>query len=295
MTSISVVLPVYNVANYLEQCLNSLLSQTFQDFEIIVVDDGSTDGSSDILAVYNQMIPKLHLYTQENAGLSAARNIGLQQATGKYIYFLDSDDYLELDTFEKCMQLAESYQLDFVKFDAQPFSETGQVGWNRYDSKAVLEPRRLYQLDEWLEKQYQHYNSPVWLFLIRHSVIRENGLAFQEGLLHEDELFTPQLFAVSKRMMYLDKAFFNRRYRRDSIMGQAGQGNASRRSKQWIVLELHEEAKRATEKSVRRFMLHRRDVLYMETQCGHPIPLKRRWLLDLRVYLRQLKQRLRRM
>ncbi|MBC2243096.1 glycosyltransferase [Listeria booriae] len=294
MTSISVILPVYNVANYLEKCLNSVLSQTFRDFEIIVVDDGSTDGSSDILAVYNQLVPNLYLYTQTNAGLSAARNLGLKHAKGKYIYFLDSDDYLELDMFEKCVQLAERYQLDFVKFDARPFSDTAEVEWNRYDSMAFLEPYKLYQLDDWLKKQYQHYNSPVWLFLIRHSLIRENGLAFQEGLLHEDELFTPQMFAVSKRMMYLDKAFFNRRYRQDSIMGQAGRGNASRKSKQWIVLELHEEAKRATEKSVQRFMAHRRDTLYMETQFGHPIPSTRRWLLDLRVYLRQLKHGLRR-
>ncbi|MBC1605510.1 glycosyltransferase [Listeria rocourtiae] len=291
MKSISVIIPVYNVVNYLEKCLNSVLSQTFQDFEIIAVDDGSTDGSSDILAVYNQLIPNLQLCTQENAGLSAARNLGLQRATGKYIYFLDSDDFLELDAFEKCFQLAEGYQLDFVKFDARPFSEDRSIIENKYDSKATLEPCRLYRQDEWLETQYRHYNSPVWLFLIRHEIIQTHKLAFQEGLLHEDELFTPQLFAVSDRIMYLDKAFFHRRYRRDSIMGQAAQGNASRQSKQWIVLALDEEAKRARQKSVRRFMAHRRDILYMETQFGHPIPMVRRWFLDLRVYLRQLLRR----
>ncbi|MBC1779166.1 glycosyltransferase [Listeria booriae] len=291
MKSISVIVPVYNVADYLEECLNSLLSQTFQDFEIIVVDDGSTDGSSDILAVYSQLIPNLRLFRQANAGLSAARNLGLQHAIGEYIYFLDSDDFLELDTFEKCFQLAESYQLDFVKFDARPFSEDESIAENKYDSKAVLEPHRLYRQDEWLETQHQHYNSPVWLFLIRHAIIQTHELTFKEGILHEDELFTPQLFAVSDRIMYLDKTFFHRRYRRDSIMGQAALGHRSRQSKQWIVLELHEEIKQAKQESVRRFMAHRRDVLYMETQFGHPIPLVRRWFLDLRVYVRQLLRR----
>ncbi|MBC1274400.1 glycosyltransferase family 2 protein, partial [Listeria booriae] len=97
MPSVSIILPVYNVAPYLKACLDSLCVQTFQDFEVIAVNDGSTDESLTILDAYQGILPQLRIISQPNQGLSAARNRGLQEVSGEYVYFLDSDDYLQHD------------------------------------------------------------------------------------------------------------------------------------------------------------------------------------------------------
>ena len=121
MIDISVVVPVYNVEDYLRQCMDSVVDQTFENIEIICINDGSTDSSLEILKEYERTDSRIRIITQKNQGLGAARNNGLKLAKGKYICFLDSDDYLELDALEKLYNNAVSNQSDAVLFKFQKF------------------------------------------------------------------------------------------------------------------------------------------------------------------------------
>lgn len=101
MSKVTIIIPVYNVEKYLEKCLNSVICQTLKDIEIICVNDGSTDNSQQILKEYAQKDERIKIVDKKNGGLSSARNAGLDAATGEYCYFLDSDDWIELNTLEK--------------------------------------------------------------------------------------------------------------------------------------------------------------------------------------------------
>ena len=108
MVKISVILPVYNAEEYLEECLESIANQSFKDIEIICVNDGSTDASLDVLEKRQKHDSRISIITRENKGAGAARNVGLEHASGDYIYFMDSDDYLELTAFEELFELANN-------------------------------------------------------------------------------------------------------------------------------------------------------------------------------------------
>ena len=122
MPKVSVILPIYNVAPYLEETFNSIIIQTLKDIEIIAVNDGSTDNSEDIIKSYEQLDPRVHRYSQENKGQSAARNLALLHATGKYVYMMDSDDRLnDPDALRICYDYSEKNQSDFIFFDGDSF------------------------------------------------------------------------------------------------------------------------------------------------------------------------------
>ncbi len=118
---ISVIIPVYNVENYLRECVDSVLNQTFSDYEIILVDDGSTDISGKICDKYAVKDDRVNVIHKKNGGLSNARNVGLKKAVGEYIYFLDSDDYIKTDALEKLYNTAISEKADVVFFDGDVF------------------------------------------------------------------------------------------------------------------------------------------------------------------------------
>ncbi|MDT3408246.1 MULTISPECIES: glycosyltransferase family 2 protein [Chryseobacterium] len=128
MAKVSVIVPVYNVEGYLAKCLDSLVSQTVQDLEILVVNDGSTDGSEDVIRQYAKQYPgKIEAFRKDNGGLSDARNYGLDRATGDYIGFVDSDDYVSETMFETMTELAEKHQAQMVICNIQKVNENGKV------------------------------------------------------------------------------------------------------------------------------------------------------------------------
>lgn len=128
MTKVSVIVPVYNVEKYLQKCLNSLVNQTLPEMEIIVVNDGSTDGSAAIIADFSAQFPKkIKSYTKPNGGLSDARNYGLERGTGKYIGFVDSDDYVTENMFEEMYLLAEKHHAEMVICNLQKVNQDGEV------------------------------------------------------------------------------------------------------------------------------------------------------------------------
>jgi len=123
MIKVSVVIPVYNTYKYLPECLESVINQTLADIEIICINDGSTDFSSKILEEYASKDKRIKIISQNNQGLSCARNRGLEIARGEYIYFLDSDDKITLTALEELYDIAEKNKLDIIYFDAQVFFE----------------------------------------------------------------------------------------------------------------------------------------------------------------------------
>jgi glycosyltransferase involved in cell wall biosynthesis len=127
---VSVIIPVYNTEKYLRECLDSVVNQTLKDIEIICVDDGSSDGSPCILEEYRAKDSRVVAITQANLGPSSARNSGMNRAHGEYIAFVDSDDYLELNTLESVSRIAAEKHLDVILFDVEPFYESEQLAQN---------------------------------------------------------------------------------------------------------------------------------------------------------------------
>ena len=120
-TTVSVILPCYNGEKNLKQCINSVRNQTLKEIDIICVDDGSTDSTVDILKELQKEDPRIVLIQQKNAGAGAARNVGLDRATGKYLSFLDADDFFEPDMLEKSVAAAEKYEADYIVFRADRY------------------------------------------------------------------------------------------------------------------------------------------------------------------------------
>ena len=171
MIKVSVILPIYNVAQYLDETFTSLLNQTLQEIEIIAVNDGSSDNSLEIIQKYAQQDFRISYYTQENQGQSAARNLALQHAKGKYIYMMDSDDVLaDPDALRICYEYAEQNKADFVFFDGNTLQEKGatHITWD-YQRTEDLDENRAYQGEELLSEMLDKWkhNCVVWLLLIK--------------------------------------------------------------------------------------------------------------------------------
>src|SRR5690554_2682260 len=116
MSKVSIIIPVYNKAPYLDSCISSVINQTYKNLEIIIIDDGSTDNSLEICENYRKKDERIQLISQENQGVSVARNKGIQKASGEWIYFLDADDYLELDAFEILVKKSHYLDVDLIHF-----------------------------------------------------------------------------------------------------------------------------------------------------------------------------------
>ena len=218
---VSVIIPVYNTANYLESSVSSIQEQTLRDIEILIIDDGSTDNSPAILKKLSESDARIRLFTQSNQGQSAARNLGLDNAQGDYVYFMDSDDILELNTLSSCYEKCDSQNLDIVIFDADVFYESKKnekSGFNYIRSGKIN--NRLYNGTELMEELLKHnlFKAVPWLFFVKRELIEKIKLRFSPGIIHEDELFTPILFLAAERMNYIPHVFFHRRIRENSTM-----------------------------------------------------------------------------
>ena len=213
MELVSVIVPIYNVEAYLRRCLDSLVQQTYGNLEILLINDGSTDGSLHIAEEYAGMYDMVHVISQENQGLSGARNTGLAHATGSLIFFVDSDDYISLNAVEKLVEAIEGYdvaELKNVKFD-----ELGNETAYEYHSPIDI---GMYDLQTNREKLFQ-----VAMFVRGNMYRREfiDGLQFPVGLVHEDIYFSTILFEKLHRINYLDNAVYYYFIRSDSIMNKA--------------------------------------------------------------------------
>ena len=224
MIAVSVVIPVYNVEKYIEECLRSVLEQTLCDVEIICVDDGSQDASMEVVEKYAKIDNRIVIIHKENGGLSSARNAGIKTARGKYIYFLDSDDYILEDTLEFLYQEMEKDELDSIFFDADSFYESEELAERHKSWKETYHRPDIYEEVvtgmRLVEKMALNddFKPSACLQMNRTSLLTENGILFKEGIIHEDNLFTLQASIHAKRAKHIAKAFYQRRVRDDSIM-----------------------------------------------------------------------------
>ncbi|SFC11362.1 Glycosyltransferase involved in cell wall bisynthesis [Alkalibacterium subtropicum] len=215
---VSIIVPTYNVERYIEECIDALLAQTYPNTEIIVLDDASTDATVYLLKQYTEEI--ILIENEKNEGQGARRNQGLQIAKGKYIYFMDADDWLEKEALEELVSQAEDTHAELVRFNGTAFYQGDQalIRENNYDFSGMLENNMLYKGEEALLKNRKAFNPSPCLYLVNKAVIDLNDLSFIEGVLHEDEYFTTVLFANTQSMTYLNKNYYHRRYRTASTM-----------------------------------------------------------------------------
>lgn len=216
---VSVIIPVYNSAAYLQETLLSITKQTLGDIEIIVINDGSTDASGDIIKSFQEVDSRIKYFFQTNQGQSIARNIGLDNAMGDYIYFMDSDDLLGQEALETCYIRCIKDDLDLVFFDADVFSVGyAKIGWDYIRSGKITE--KTLTGDEAMDKllSINLFRVAPWLLFVKRSFIEECEIRFYPGIIHEDELFTTQLFLLAQRVAYIPKIFFHRRVRPNSTM-----------------------------------------------------------------------------
>ncbi|MFD1334542.1 glycosyltransferase family 2 protein [Oceanobacillus iheyensis] len=217
---ISVIIPVYNVDEYIEECLNSVLNQTYKNIEIIVVNDGSTDNSLGIIEEYALKNENIKIFSQENMGQSVARNQGMKMANGKYIYFLDSDDYILPETFQELIEIMEENNLDLIRFAAESFVDKidRSVTSKQYNFKKFYDENKVYSKEEFLELNFQTFTPSPVLYMLKKDVLVKNNIFYKPGIIHEDELFTLEVFLNSNLTMYKPKFYYKRRYRPNSTM-----------------------------------------------------------------------------
>ncbi len=215
---ISVIIPVYNVEKYLRECVESVINQTYKNIEIILVDDGSTDSSGDICEEYIEKDSRVTVIHQKNSGPSKTRNTGLENANGKYIYFLDSDDYIENNALELLTEAAESNGADLVFFQAHSFADNGDEIRQGYTVKGTYEPKSGYDMLAELHKN-KDYHCAIYLLFISRSLLESNKISFLEtAYCSEDMLFTYQVFCSAKKAVQCKNTLCHRRYRDGSIV-----------------------------------------------------------------------------
>ena len=223
---LSIIVPVYNAEKYLSQCLESLVALEIQNYEIILINDGSTDGSQDIMDRYTAQYPHLiKSFTQKNSGVSCARNFGMSQASGKYIGFVDSDDYILPEIFAKFWNEVKNTNLDVAVANLE----------RDYDGKIVpddLSPRKRCRLEKMETVTGQKYMAASYNYLkddlkvepitklYKRAFLGENCITFLPGIRFEDTLFVIQVFLCAQQVRYFDYNFYRYRMHQQSFMYQ---------------------------------------------------------------------------
>ena len=207
---VSVIIPVYNTELYVRQTIQSILGQTLYDIEIITVNDGSTDNSLSILSELAKQDNRIKIFTHSNQGLSVSRNVGIEKASGEFIYFMDSDDLLDHDTLEICYQKCTSEQLDFVFFDAESFCEENITLRNYPYQRNLQIEDKVWTGIELLEIQdgTGNFRTSACLSFTRLSFLQENNIRFYPHIIHEDELYTARLYLNATRVKYIQQTYF---------------------------------------------------------------------------------------
>ncbi len=214
---ISVIVPVYNVEKYLRKCLDSICGQTYRNLEILCVNDGSTDGSPAILEEYAARDSRIKVFTQANAGLAAARNTGLAHATGEWITGVDSDDYIDCDTFEKVLN-EEGLKADVMIFGYQSVWESGAASTREKDF--TFEMQGFHTVTKELLFRTPHC---FWGKIWRYDFLKQLNGRFPDGLWYEDFYFFWAYIPHARSIYYHPEPLYHYVRRSSSIIGATGQ------------------------------------------------------------------------
>ena len=202
---ISIIVPVYNVELYLERCMTSILNQTYKNLEIILVDDGATDASSKMCDEYAKQDDRIKVVHKANGGLSDARNAGLAIATGSYIGYVDSDDWIELDMYERMHKacVENNAQLSVCRY-ASEYKDKTVLGGN--DTVVSLNRDELLEVYISGHNEYIIYNS-VWSKLFKKELV--DGMRFPKGRNSEDIMYTTKAFCKLEKAVYIDSCLYH--------------------------------------------------------------------------------------
>lgn len=226
--AISIIMPCYNVAQYIERSLNSILQQDFSNYEIIIINDGSTDNLLEVCNKY-QKYPNISIYTFKNQGLSQARNEGLLLATGEYVYFFDPDDYINPGMLSAVYNKAKEGDYDAVHFGFKTiYEDQGGIHYDTVEKTYVYKGNEIIRkqympkflgttqddINTWVDANYlwkvRKQFSSVWRFLYKRSILIENKVFFYPGVkLFEDKLFNACFFCYAQSIATMDKVFYN--------------------------------------------------------------------------------------
>lgn len=199
---ISVIIPVYNVGQYLPKCMDSVINQTLRDIEIICVDDGSTDNSAEILSRYADKDERIILIRQANGGAGAARNNGLQYARGEYLSILDSDDFFEPDMLEKSYEAAKNAQADIIVFGCDYYDEAS-AGFRccpNAINRLLLPKKSVFSISDVKKDFFRLFTGWAWDKLFKTEFIKDKGLTFQEQRTTNDMLFVFSALSLAERI-----------------------------------------------------------------------------------------------
>lgn len=222
---ISVILPVYNNVQYLEECINSVLAEKNLSIEIVAVDDGSTDGSGQILDDYAKKYENIKVFHQGNSGVSVARNLGLEKAEGECICYLDSDDHYRSEVLEKGLNLCREKNLDVIFFTYENYFEN-EIAAERWKNNRVNQPMRKREYPKepicgremlLLFKTQLEYRVNVFLQMASREFLQENHFSFEPGIIFEDIPYTFEVLLRAERVMALNEVLVKRRIRDNSL------------------------------------------------------------------------------
>lgn len=219
---LSIIVPVYNVEDYIKECMDSLINIPIKDMEILVIDDGSLDNSINIVEKYEDT--RIKIIHQKNGGLSSARNTGLKNANGKYILFVDSDDYIINQlSISSMITLAEDNKCDILIGNGYRKFENGdQIPIRRPE---CLYNKEVYSSEEYLKTILTHrsFVQVAWLNLYNREFLEKNSLKFKEKIYHEDLHFTPRALLKARKICVSKEFFYIYRHRENSIMTNKNQ------------------------------------------------------------------------
>jgi len=216
MPRVSVVIPVYNAAEFLPRTLGDLSAQSLRDFEVICVDDESSDASPELIAAYARTDPRFRLIRQPNGGSTAARNRGLDAATGSYVVFLDADDAFEPSLLEQVSGRLDDSGADVCLYNGSVLTDDGTVLDGRYLRRQFLPEAPVFAPSVVADNLFQLVTPAVWLRMFRRSFLVEAGLRFTPGQIPDDICFTADSLAAADSITVIDEVFI--RYR----VGHAG-------------------------------------------------------------------------
>ncbi|MDR1895902.1 MAG: glycosyltransferase [Prevotellaceae bacterium] len=230
---LSIIVPVYNVERFLAECIDCLVDQDidFADYEIILINDGSTDSSLIIANEYMTRFPNIVVYTNENNGQSYTRNYGISKSKGEFIYFIDSDDYIEHNSLGKLLFLMEKYNLDLCGFGLKRVYERNlshTLDWSCIDYGTPKILTGVQTISEHL------YNNGVWWYILRKKVLTDNAIFFENFRTMEDGIFTTELLIMCQKVVILPLQLYYYFYNPNSTVTTA---NVHRRVK--IIEDMH--------------------------------------------------------
>ena len=222
----SIIIPSYNVKKYIGQCIQSILSQSFKNFELIIVDDGSTDGTMDIIKDYSSRDDRIKLLEKEHSNAGDARNLALKVATGEWLVFIDADDYVDNHLLEKIKILLDDLSCDLISFGANYFDEECGIKYpiEWAIKKELLPVSNPFTAKECNDSIFQIFSTNIWNKIVRRELVSKENIRFSSLNDANDELFGSMILACSKKIAYIDECLYF--YRINT--GSSTQDNAKR-------------------------------------------------------------------